>query len=937
MNRAFLAQLADELLVHYPNHLKEVTVVVPTRRAGLFLQKHLLAKVKNPIWAPLYTTPSALLHGCAGLEQMDDLGLLGLLYRNYIRISGSKETFSQFFSWGDLILSDFDATDKSLVDAPGLFSRLRSEKEIEQRFPSLEPEVKKLILKFWMGFEPEPSPTQQQFLRLWETLPQLYEVTRDELLKEKKGYDGLIQRYAVTHTLDDLQVGSSVVVAGFNWLSPCEQALIQHLKTTREVRFFWDAAPQWLADPSDDRGKWIRLHQARWGGTCLDVPGDGPELTWTGAHLAEGQAAALSQSLQALKDVEPQAQAILFPQEHLLMPVLHALPAELGAVNLSLGYPVRRALVFDFFQLLFSIFQTLSRDGKGIETSLWLRLLSHPLGGGRFPKKVKEWDHTLRNEGALTVELAEVDASFHELKPLVDFLRDPLPNLPVMVTWLSQTDEIPALERAAVQFATTQLRRLMEVVPAAHVSLEQRAMWKLLRQVLQRLRVPFVGEPVDGMQMLGLIEAQSLDFDVLHLLSLNEDAWPSAPSHQGIVPYHLKKAFGLPLPEDRVQQETYAFFRTIRRAKRVFLYSNTLRTGSDRAELSRFIYRLKWLEGASLKEIHQAPEKLVQEAHAIEIPKTGWVWDTLQKIRLESGISPSSLGTYLYCPLRFYFQNVLRLRETIDISKELDARILGNMIHHAMEFLYGPFAQSGQKLTQEVLEGLRSEAKLTEALTFAFREQFKIPEDRPIHFKGEWLVIREVIFRYLRWILTSDAQFAPIQMLALEAEKKAIVTLSDGGEALISGKVDRIDEVQDGRILRVLDYKTGQAMGKTQFDDIAALFSPTKPGPKEVLQVLLYCWILAKNGHRGLIAPGLIFVRALHNEGVDFSLSMKMSEGVDGIGEKGKIEHAGGLLSDIERHLVEVLDELFNPKIAFSQTQDLEKCALCPFNKVCER
>ncbi len=937
MNRAFLAQLADEILAKYRKELRDVTVILPSRRAGLFLQKHLLSKVNEPVWAPQYTTPSALLHSCTDLSVMDDLGLLAMVYRNYTRISGSKETFSQFFSWGDLILQDFDAADKSLVDAPGLFSRLRSEKEIEQRFPALDPEVRRLILQFWLGFEPEPSPTQLQFLRLWETLPQLYTTLQEDLLKEKKGYDGFIQRVAVTQSFAGLQLKGPVLVAGFNWISPCEQALFQHLHQQQGVDFYWDVDPQWLSNQKDDRGKWIRIHLARWGGQCLDVAGDLPEISWTGAHLAEGQAAALSQELQKQKEVPPHEKAILFPQEHVLMPVLHALPASIGPVNLSLGYPVRRALVFDFFQLLYAIFQNLTKDGKAIETTLWLRLLSHPLGGGRFPKLAAKWDRQLRTEGALSVELDLLETTYKEMKPLVDFLRDPQPHLPTMLTWLSVSGSIPALEKAAVQFAMTQLRRLTEVIPAAKVSLEQRAMWKLLRQVLQRLRVPFLGEPVDGIQMLGLIEAQSLDFEVLHLLSLNEDAWPSAPNHQGIVPYHLKKAFGLPLPEDRVQQETYAFFRMIRRAKKVYLYSNTLRTGSDRAEISRFIHRLRWLEQLPMQETHQTPEKLVHDLREIQVPKTDWVAGTLQHIRQEHGISPSSLGTYLYCPLRFYFQHVLGLRETMDISKELDARILGNMIHYSMEYLYGPLVDSMEKLTKEALDALKTEENLSAALAHAFRTQFKLPEEKPVVFRGEWLVIREVVYRYLRWILASDAQFAPVTLLELEAEKTATITLSDGGSALIKGKVDRIDKVQGGRILRVLDYKTGQAEGKTTFNEVADLFSPIDPGPKEVLQVLLYCWMLVKNGYQGWVQPGLIFVRSLNEAGADYALTMKKSDGIEGIGEKGKIEHAGGLYREIEDHLVQVLDEIFSPEIPFRQTEDTEKCAHCPFQKVCER
>lgn len=937
---SFLDRLAAVLWENYGSDMQQVRVVLPTRRAGLYLRESLLRQFQKAMWAPECLTPSSIFYEASQLEEAGELELITILHTEHKRISNSPESISSFFSWGDLLLKDFDSIDKSLADARTLFTRIRSEKELETLFPAVDPELKNRILKFWTGFEPSPSDMQLKFLKLWEILPDLYQAFGEILVNQGIGYNGLIQRRIVESGFIGIPNNKPVWIAGFNWLSACEQALFSHFHKGGLARFVWDIEKEWIDNPEDLRGKYIRTHYLKWGGEIFESETPAPKIIHTGVNLSEGMATLLANDVSQ-SQTPPDRQAIVFPKEQLLLPVLHALPAETKPVNLSLGFPLRRSLLFEFIQLLRELSGPTGFRGKGYEPELWLRLLAHPLGGGVWRKKATEWDQKIRKNGVPFITKQDIETHFPDMKLLDQFIQNPIHRLPALCEWLGKINGLQPIEQAALRFGSNQIRNLYALLERQYLlaELDAGALWKLLRQVIQRSRVPFLGEPIQGMQMMGIIESQALDYETLYLLNINEDSWPSAPSQSGIIPFHLRRIFGLPLPEDQLNQETYLFYRMIRRAKTVYLYSNQIRINNDRAELSRFVDKLRIFDGYPIQERRQKPGSLHFFRNNITVEKTGVIQEKLLEIR-SKGISPTHIGNYLHCSLRFYFQHICKLEETFDVTRDLDARVLGNLVHNAIEWLYKPIFEQNLLINKSDLEQLQKREQLELALEHAFRKQYKLPADHKPEFRGEWLIIKEVVFKYLQFLLKQESKHLPVQLLGIEVKKEIELQLSDQKPAKIIGFVDRIDAVSEGKITRVLDYKTGDPAGKMRIKSMDLLFSgEKKSASKEVIQVLLYCWMLSKEGNAGIIQPGLLFVRSYANEELDFRIKIMDKTGVpDGTtDENGFIEDVRPLLPAVENGLRNLLDEIFDFSRPFVQTDDPEQCAICPFKEICQR
>lgn len=387
----FLEEVARDLHARYGAELSDRTILFPSRRARLFFTDALSRIANRPMWQPAWTTIDCLTTEISGLETGDRLRLIAELYKVYSQYH--DEAFDKFYFWGEMLLADFDTIDKYRIDARQLFRNLSEIKELEADISYLTP-AQLQILSFWSSLGPEAdlSEEKRRFLAIWKTLGPIYERYRERLAALGIAYGGMVQRAAA----EKIEAGDYAfpeprryVVAGFNALSECEKILFRFLATTAETDFYWDYDTYYKTNPEQEAGMFVRENMALFPPRA-ELSHDGmalpKELT---VVSAVSNAVQCKYAAEILREYARQAPldkrtAVVLTDENLLLPLLYALPAEAGKVNVTMGYPLKQTLAYTFVERLVAL--QARRRSKGTETTFYhadaTGLLNHPYVSG---------------------------------------------------------------------------------------------------------------------------------------------------------------------------------------------------------------------------------------------------------------------------------------------------------------------------------------------------------------------------------------------------------------------------------------------------------------------------------------------------------------------------------------------------------------------------
>jgi len=949
--------------------MAEIAVVFPNRRAGLFFQKELANVAGQTMWAPKVLTIEDLFREASGLTVPDQLTLIFELFKVY-RQYLSQETFDGFYFWGDMLLHDFDELDKYLVPAEHVFSVLTEHKRIEQQFSYLDQEQIAAIRQFWNTFNPpDLSEEQEQFLGIWQHLAGIYKDFRKRLQELGYGYNGMIHR-KVAYLIEQQEVSfaySSVVFAGFNALTHCEKKLFSHFQKQGKARFFWDADQYYLNDERQEAGLFLRQNRHQFpsptdGTITQHLSGHDQQVELVGVPLHAGQAkvagSLLNQYLAdgTLSKEELSRTAVVLPDEHMLFPLLHSLPDQIDKVNVTMGYPLRNTPVYSLIEHLVDLQENLKdkNEGPAYYHRQVVDLLRHPYLYFQDMAFADEKIHEIEKENKVYLRPSDLQTDkegslfpkvFRKvtgISDLFDYLMDLLATIHQRGSY--QDHNHPTVEREYLYQLYTQLKRLHEVLEDLHIE-EELALdtfWKLFRQLVEPMTTPFTGEPLEGLQVMGVLETRCLDFDHVIMLSMNEGTFPANNTNSSFIPYHLRKGFGLPTPEHQDAISAYHFYRLLQRAKTVTLLYNTEPTSARASEMSRFLYQLKYESPIEVKELLLTHDIHGPVEQPITIQKSEDVMAILKKNLLMSsddpkGLSPSAINSYLNCKLQFYFRYVAGLEEEDEVQEEIDPILFGNILHDTMEALYSSLQEKkgSPEVTEEDFGYLKS--ILPGTLDDQFKEQYA-PEDPNFTYEGRNIIVRRILGQYTEQILAVDQQRAPFTIIGLEkADQYLHVPVQVEGvkdTVFIRGFIDRVDD-QAGRI-RVIDYKTGS--DDKRFVDVASLFDrDNKKRNKAALQTLLYGLLYARNqwGKEDQpITSGLYNVKEMFSDRFSELLHMQASEGKS---KYQPVEDIRSLLPVVEELLQATLQELFDPAVPFDQTDNLDICRTCPYAGICHR
>ena len=961
--KPFLYQVATLFYQQYGAEIHRLAFVFPNRRAGLFFQKYLSEISEKPLFSPSILTINDLFMQLSGKHPADKIQMLFRLYELYKQRSGSSESFDEFIYWGEMLLNDFDDIDKYMVDARMLFRNVSDLKSLDDDFNYLSPEQVQAIRSFWSSFYPKgDSPNQQHFLELWEILYDLYAGLRTSLAKDGCGYDGMIFREVVEQLekepMSDFPF-DQVVFVGLNALSVSEERLLLALQKKGVADFYWDYVGPWVTDP-DNKASFFLERNLRLFPSRMELPATEPvqaEIRVLGVPSAIGQAKQVYPILQALADEQQLTDesalrtAIVLPDEHLLVPVLNAIPEAIQHINVTMGYPLAGTPVAALMEYIL----TLQKNIRYIDRVpvFYFRdvlpILNHQYVMAAAPEEVSQLVKDMTAGNRIYVHAADLnrhellsilftpvqnteelsDYLIHVLEALNACLRNnrPNPDDEEMISNSTQTTVDIEQEFIFHYFAT--VNRMKEVMHEAKIEMRLDTYFRLLKRMTDLITIPFEGEPLSGLQVMGVLETRALDFDRLIILSMNEGIFPLKKAANSFIPYNLRRGFGLPTYEHQDSVWAYHFYRLIRRAKQVTLLYDTRTTGLQTGEVSRFVHQLRYHYQYPLIDELVVYDVASSAVPPISVQKTAEVEKLLSDFLFGGprALSASAINTYLDCPLKFYFSVLEQIQEEDEITETVERDVFGSILHKVMEDLYAPF--KGKLVTADLLKLLRKDQPLlTGTIARAFAELFfKSPVVRPL--EGENFLTGEMIRKYAEKILEQDARFTPFHYIESEKKVRATITLSDKRAVQLKGFIDRVDSLD--RVLRIVDYKTGS--GKLEFESVEGLFDKeAKDRPKAVMQVFLYAWMYQQlPEYTGMpIQPAIYYLRTLFQRSFDPVVEQKK-----GRGKADKVNSFQDFAADFEDKLRQCLDEIFNLDIPFTQTETGKACTYCSFRGLC--
>jgi hypothetical protein len=952
--KPFLKEVAEDLYRSHGDRLEELCLVFPNRRAGLFFNKYLGEILEHPVWSPSIYTIQDLMARISDLEYADELELISLLYRIYSEVRGMEDSFDEFLFWGEIMLSDFDEVDKYLVNAGDIFRNLADLKDLEHTFQYLSQQQVDLIQRFWSTFSYEKLSGQKQiFLEIWNILHTVYTKFNQSLLEMGLGYEGMIYR----NVTDNLRQGKSadlpfarLAFIGFNALSPSEQSLFKFFQDSGKALFYWDYDEYYLDMEMHEAGRFIRenLSGFRDSGAAFNrrnLAGFKGEIQVYSVPSDAGQAQLLHSILEGAGPDAGAGEetAIVLADEELLIPVLNALPPSLDEINVTMGYPVSATPVFSLIEHLISLQRNL-KEGSGSGVRFYymdvLPLLQHQYIMLRQGTDAREAVLGIHEQNLIYLSPARLSGNdlfrmiFRKIRKPEE-IADYLISILEMITAGSDDDEqaIPALELEFIYRIYTRIRRLKDVLDRLGMNFSLSTFLRLFHKFLQRTRIPFSGEPLAGIQVMGVLETRVLDFDRVIILSMNEGAFPGKGSTQSFIPHNLRLGFKLPTLEYQDAIFAYYFYRLIQRSGDIHLIYNNRTEGLTSGEKSRYIYQLLYDPNFRIRERSAGFDLQAAPAIPIRVNKTPGVIKKLDKFCPPKGgtayLSPSALNSFIDCPLQFYFNYVAGIKEPLELKEEIDPALFGTLLHEAVRTLYTSLDNPVKE--EDIRAVLRAPEKIRSAIEASFRRIYFRNEDALL--QGRNRVISEILYTYAVRILEKDIGYCPFRIHSLEESffmEMPVPRQSGELRVKIGGKIDRVDRLADS--YRVLDYKTGK--GKMTFSSVEELFDPEiNNRNRAAFQTMLYAKLfrMAEPEAGVPVTPGVYLIREIFSE--DFRFYFSIGEGKNSL----PVSDYSGLDAEFTRYLSALIGRIFDPGSAFYQTAQEETCRNCLYRGICQR
>ena len=928
MEASFLSKLATELLRDNSTTLHQTTIVLPNKRAKLFLIEELKQQATATFLAPDIISIESLIEDIAQLRALDPIELLFEFYIVYLENTpkAKQQDFEKFSGWAVTLLQDFNEIDRYLIHQKELFSYLL---DIER-------------IKLWTPNLNNQTVLVENHLEFWKLLSSYYEKFTTHLIEKKVGYQGLLYRKSAENIIDYTKNlhHKTFVFAGFNALNAAEEALITHLLAAEKAKVFWDIDSVFLRDEFHDAGLFLRRIKNSWKhfeknpfNWIVNEFSNKKNIEVIGTAKSIGQAKIAGKIIEkiALENPSLQNTAVVLSEENILIPVLNALPVEVDKLNITMGYPSKnnpaQILIYKVINLHLNA-QNRNQKQAVFYYKEVLEILNNPLVVSSVPanevvKIIKSSNLTFITSNRLADLFSKYNLRENELVSLLFFdwkvpVAQILEKLKAILIYikeqLSHQNEQDKVTKAFVFSIYNIIIKITNYYETYQNIESLDLLFTIYKQVIDQAQVSFEGEPLEGLQIMGILESRVLDFENVIITSLNEGKLPGGKSNNSFIPYDVKLEKGLPTYKERDAIFTYHFYRLLQRAKNIYLLYNTHSEGIDAGEKSRFITQLEieHLPNHNFKKVFYNAIKPDTIYQPIEIVKTQPILDRLKEIATIKGFSPSALTNYLRNPIQFYYQRILGVRENEEVEENVAANTLGTIIHEVLEKMYQPFEGENKQIRVSDIEVMIQNIELY--TLEKFEEVYKEGEIK----KGKNLIAFEVAKRNIYNFLFQEKQSLEngdeLFILSLEKEHAVEITHANLPYPIkIAGKVDRIE--LRNKTIRIIDYKTGKVeANKLKINTFEGLTLDL--ANDKIIQLLCYALMFQNDAIRENynVEVGIFSFKNMKGGFLPFTFKI-------GSGKNAVIETiiTPEFLNNFTEELVILVQEILNPVISFKE------------------
>lgn len=973
----FLKQVAD----HYYGcgDMAERCFVFPNRRSMVFFRKYIheavVSAADSPLLMPKMMTVNEFFSGTGRHTVADRVTLLVTLYDCYAGLNPSAESLDDFIFWGDIILGDFNDVDKYLADPRQLFANVADYKNIQDSYEYLTENQRKAIETFAGHFidkvskrsdNPKAKDVSRIFLQIWNLMYPLYLEFNKTLEQKGLAYEGMVYRRladavssaSVADVLYEAYGRSSYVFVGLNALNECEKTVMKRMRDAGIAEFCWDYSGKMISDPLN-KSSYFMAQNVKDFKPAFKMDEDGlPETSFNVVSVPSsyGQVKHISEILDLMKvQVAPSDCAVVLPDEGLLMPLLNSIPQGIKNINVTMGYPMSAselwALMSDVMKMQIHVRQ---KDGECMfyhkyVWNVFSSALFRKLMGGEDMKECREKVARIKQAARYYVSQAELSGN-----PLLDVIFRPVVKdmtsadkeqiqamaeyqqqiLSYMAPRLAGDLDMPLETDFAKEYwcAVNRLKSMeLGILPTTYV--------RLLDSLLAGVSVPFSGEPLKGLQIMGPLETRALDFRNVVILSCNEGMFPRRSVSSSFVPPELRRGFGLPTYEYQDAVWAYYFYRLVSRAENVWMLYDARTEGLKNGEESRYIKQLKYHFHVPVHEYVSEGEPGLpsEDGHVVE--KTPQMLTQLS----QSWLSPSALQNYIDCPMRFYYYSVVKLKKEKEVAESMDAAMIGNVYHNTMWAL---FTTGDEMMSDKVYDKRDTKPGPMPEVTLEYLESW-LKREKDVRRKVESLMLQElgideiagrnlvtasVIVRYVMETIKCDIEL----LRQYGADRFEIVGLERPLSAELYGLkfygvADRIDRIGEHGAVRMVDYKSGKddpsVLNTTdaKAEDVAkTIFEGEKDKRKKVkagLQFFIYDKMLQANG--------IAELNDVCNSMYATSGIFAQAPAVCPLNQK--------FAQEMDQRLESLLKEIQSLEVPFRMTDDVKNCEWCDFRMICGR
>ena len=981
MNSTFIQDAATRIINENPTDLDQVFVVFNNRRSGIHM-KEFFKQRNGTLFMPRIMGIDDLVEMLGDKKIIPNEFLLFELFAIHQKMNEGKpeadrkfETFEEFIQFAEMMLADFSAIDLYCVDAAGLFGNIKDLKTIGE----------------WDVTGKPLSPQQKKYLAFYKSLYTYYTTLRERLGAKNQAYSGMAYR-AVAEDIDnraDSLPCSKIYFVGFNALSKSEEAIIRAFVNRKIGSVITDGDDYYFSNPDQEAGHFLRKHSDLYDNKedgytehfgekkvihIVDCPEKVLQTKYAGRILEQMFPKKDSNEEDAAdKASATEETALVLADEGLLIPMLNALPEGVEHANVTMGFPFTSTSVHSFAEKLIALFSS-QKDGKWYHKTLSDFLSDH------VTSLLLQAD----NLHQIIVDKIAKDKMIYATKEYVlGGLLSQIPDAQEKLGWLFECEPtvdslFNALRRLADQLRNENIFENDNKEFEAMASLAEMVVYleglqqeygyfdslstfeKLYSRLAKRRTISFKGEPLKGLQVLGMLETRNLDFNRIVMLSVNEGQLPSGRSDNTLIPYSLKRHFGLPTYVEKDAVYAYHFYRLLQRANEVYLLFCSSSEGSNNGEPSRYIMQIRTELKSKYPNIEVVNEVLSACSTApiekfLPVPeKDKSVLDRLHAMadseekdaKKQKGLSPTALSNYIDCPLRFFYDNVLMIREQDDLNDDIGNAELGTCVHKVLENIYKEFV--GQKVDPASLVQAKANVETL------VNDELAKTLNNGVFGEGRNHFYSVVAQKQVKQFLDKEIEFLKnhtVEIISLELDEgfRYPIELSFDStkdqkantiKIYLSGKADRIDCV-DHKTIRIVDYKTGRVKG----EDMEANFSNLEihSMKQKWFQVMTYAWIyynIRKDKLAAEVKAGsMTKEEQLKKQSVPIISGImplgNFSLGFVGAKCDGGEELTGGKIESFEKVLRELLAELFDPEKPFEAHAPESGCKFCQWADYC--